>query len=132
MTVTTVNLRSNAKESGNALPKRSMDAYKVTMDGDTDTGWINKEFLAILTLGIPARHAGLTAKIYGRYKLNGTPDAATETLISEKDGTDKVLALDTHASEGSTFVIDEAAPFDQVKAVISGAMTGVLLFGFGA
>lgn len=126
-----VDLRPANKEASNSRPQRSMDAYKVTMTAETESGWIDTEFLALLTLAVPAAHTGITAKVYGRFKVNGTPDAATETIICDKDGVAKSLDFDQDA-EGSTFVIDEAAPFDQVKIVASGNMTGLLLFGLGA
>lgn len=130
MAGTKLNLRADNKESSSSRPERSMDAFKITMDGDTESGWIDKEFKGIFSLGVPAQHA-LTAKVYGRYKHNNTPDTATETIICDKDGVAKSLDLNQDA-EGSTFIIDEAAPFDQVQVVTSGAMTGDLLFGFGA
>lgn len=130
MPPTSVNLRSDNRESSPSRPQRAMDAYKVTMTAELDSGWIDKEFLGVFSLGVPVRHAGITAQVYGRYKLNGTPDAATETLITDKDGAAKVLDLDQN-NDGSNFVVDEAAPYDQVKVVTSGNITGDLLFGFG-
>jgi hypothetical protein len=126
-----VDLRAANKEASNSRPQRSMDAYKVTMTAETESGWIDTEYLALLTLAVPAAHTGITAKIYGRFKLNNVPQADTETIICDKDGVAKSLNLDQDA-EGSTFIIDEAAPFDQVQVVTSGNMTGDLIFGLGA
>ena len=131
MAITKTDLRAKNKESGSGLPKRSMDAFKVNYDGDTDSGWIDKEFMAVFTLSAKVAHSGITAKVYGRYKKDNVPDATTEAIICDKEGVAKSLDLDQD-SEGATFVIDEAAPFDQVKVITSGNITGDLVFGFGA
>ena len=67
-----VNLRPDGFEAGSARPERSMDAKKLTLAAENSTGWIDKNFLALVTFHAMAIHAAITATVQGRFKDNGT------------------------------------------------------------
>ena len=129
-----VNLRNDAKESSKARPQRSMDAIKFTMDGETDSGWFNKEFYAVVSLSHKVKHAGRTVQVWGRYKNNNVGDADTVHRVGDKDGVQLLLDLDIAGNDanGSSFPIDQAALVDEIKFVFDAVVTGDFVLGLGA
>lgn len=134
MAVVITNLRADGKETGNARPDRAMDAQKIIMTAALDTGWINKEFLAVVSFSHKAKHAGITVQVWGRYKLNGVGDADTEHRVGDKDGVQLLLDLDQSGNDanGASFIIDQAGLVDEIKFIFSGNVTGDFVLGLGA
>ena len=129
MAVTKTEINPLNKNMSSSTPARSMGAFQLVFAGDTFSGWVNKEFYAMTNFSW-LTDVALTCKFKGRYrKDDGT--FFGECYIGDKDGVNIELDLSIgHATFGSTFPIDLAAPFDEIAFELSGADSGTYFLGF--
>lgn len=123
----TINLEG--KNINNNTPARAMRTWKIVMDTSAQSPWINKEFFAIVNFQWNSNVA-LTVQFKGRYRADDGDVTEGECLIGDKDGVPITLDLSQgHATLGSTFPVDLAAPFDEISFVLSGNDSGTYYFG---
>lgn len=125
------NPRPSFKEAGRTIPKRSMDGVKIVMTAETDTGWINKQFYAIMQLSWDKDFPGITGQVWARSLEADGATGLVEHRVGDASG-DPITIDFAKGADGSSFPLDLAAPDDQIKIIFSANVTGTFVLGQAA
>ncbi len=122
-------LRSKASSTGVDRPRRAVETELVTVTADDQTGFLDKSFYGISSLGWDKDYPAITATIKARY-LNEDGSPGYEHLVGRADGVPITIDL-AQGADGSSFPLDLAATADEINILFSGAVTGVFALSKG-